>query len=78
MLSCHEDIYCNDHWDDLASCPWWFGFSPNLGHQMQWRCEAIANTGEDSFRRPLRDVRVQSHHTRHYAAAGPAVLRHGS
>ena len=33
----YEGIYVRDHWEQLTSCPWWYGQSPDIEHQMQWR-----------------------------------------
>ena len=64
VLSCYEDIFQSDHWDSLTSCPWWYEGDPDIGRQMRWRREAIANTGEDWFRLPFcasAEVRRREH-----------------
>jgi hypothetical protein len=53
VLSCYEDSFQTDHWDDLTSCPWWYEADPDLESQMRWRREAIPKTGEDWFRLPF-------------------------
>jgi hypothetical protein len=59
VLSCYPDIYSRDHWDELTGCPWWYAVSPVLDHQLQWRLEAEARTGEDWFRLPFCDARAK-------------------
>jgi hypothetical protein len=53
VLSCYEDIFQRDHWDDLTRQPWWHAGDLDVDRQMLWRREAIANTGEDWFRLPF-------------------------
>ncbi len=50
---CFEAIYYRDHWDDLTSCPWWYGQSYDIEHQLAWRRDCIAETPQDWFRLPL-------------------------
>jgi hypothetical protein len=52
VLSCYEEIFQRDHWDDLTSYPWWYQDDPDLDRQMAWRREAVPKTGEDWFRVP--------------------------
>jgi hypothetical protein len=44
---CYESIYVRDHWPELTECPWWYAQSPDIEHQMAWRRNAIARTGQD-------------------------------
>jgi len=53
VLSCYEDSFQTDHWDDLTRYPWWHETDPDVERQMLWRREAIASTGEDWFRLPF-------------------------
>ncbi len=53
VLSCYEDIFQRDHWEDLTQFPWWYRYDVDIEKQMLWRREAIANTGEDWFRLPF-------------------------
>jgi hypothetical protein len=53
VLSCYEESFQADHWDDLTSCPWWYQEDPDLERQMRWRREAMGKTGEDWFRLPF-------------------------
>lgn len=50
---CYEGIYIRDHWEQLTSCPWWYLQDPNLEHQMRWRRDVIAATGQDWFVLPV-------------------------
>jgi hypothetical protein len=53
VLSCYEDIYQRDHWDNLTQCRWWHREAPGVETQMLWRREALENTPEDWFRLPF-------------------------
>lgn len=50
VLSCYEDIYQRDHWDELTQCRWWYREAPDVERQMLWRREVLGNTPEDWFR----------------------------
>lgn len=49
---CYEGIYIRDHWEQLASYPWWYREVPDLDSQMLWRREVITKTGQDWFQLP--------------------------
>ncbi|MDP6041769.1 MAG: uroporphyrinogen decarboxylase family protein, partial [Candidatus Latescibacteria bacterium] len=49
---CYEGICIRDHWEELTACPWWYRFSPDLGHQLSWRRDAIEAIGQDWFDLP--------------------------
>ena len=46
----YEDICFRDHWEQVTSCPWWYQVSPHIDHQLCWRHQALAATGQDWFR----------------------------
>lgn len=52
VVLCYEGIYIRDHWSQLTDFPWWYQFSPDLGHHVQWRAEVIEKTGQDWFALP--------------------------
>ncbi len=49
---CYEGIYIRDHWEELTDCPWWYQYSPDINHQMQWYRDFITKTGQDWFALP--------------------------
>jgi uroporphyrinogen-III decarboxylase len=49
---CYEGIYIRDHWDQLTDRPWWYQHSPDMDHQLAWRSDMIARTGQDWFALP--------------------------
>jgi hypothetical protein len=53
VLSCYDEIYWRDHWDDLTTCPWWYQYVPDIERQIQWRRDVIRNTPQDWFRLPF-------------------------
>ncbi len=69
VVVCYEGIYVRDHWDELTDCPWWYQFSPSLEHQLAWRRDVIARTGQDWFYLPAWSSRAEREATR--IEAGP-------
>jgi hypothetical protein len=58
----YEGIFIRDHWSALTGCPWWYPESPDLEHQLAWRRDVIARTGQDWFDLPAfypRDLRAR-------------------
>jgi len=56
---CYEGIYIRDHWDQLTDCPWWWQSSPDPDHQLAWRRDVIAATGQDWLCLPSCPSRAQ-------------------
>ena len=50
---CYEGIYIRDHWEQLTSYPWWYQYSPDIEHQLQWHRNVITRTGQDWFYLPF-------------------------
>jgi len=50
---CYEGIYIRDHWEQLTSCPWWYQYSSDIEHQIQWHRDVITRTGQDWFYLPF-------------------------
>jgi len=46
---CYEGILIRDHAEQITRCPWWYQFETDLEHQLAWRRDVIAATGQDWF-----------------------------
>jgi hypothetical protein len=74
VISCYEEIYQDDHWNALTSCPWWYKEAPEIDRMMAWRREALANTPQDWFRLPFCKPRRERENLR-IDARGEEVFR---
>ncbi len=72
VLSCYEDIFQRDHWEELTAQPWWYLGDSDVEHQLAWRREAIRNTGEDWFRLPFCASREERRRERRFEVDGKA------
>jgi hypothetical protein len=55
----YEGIFIRDHWQEVTSTPWWYAQSPDLGHQLAWRRDAVRAIGQDWFDLPYGHSREQ-------------------
>ncbi|MBD3184142.1 hypothetical protein GF312_17795 [Candidatus Poribacteria bacterium] len=61
---CYEGIFVRDHWEQITSYPWWYRFSPDIEHQVQWRKDMIKKVDMDWFVLPYFYSRTQRKYLR--------------